>query len=144
MTPDHPDRIRSTLAIRNNRFNPADNPVSEPDFDPMRMERRAGQDLHDDSTGLFPASLVLFPDNIDGQTAADGGPVPPVTCVSDYEPLYHSFPARIRVSTVPISRTILVHCCRTDVGFSWSVFFVVSLLYRLTFHSIMGVITNDR
>ena len=102
MTPAHPDWIRSTLAIRNNRFNPADNPVSEPDFDPMRMERRAGQDLPDDSTGLFPASLVLFPDNIDGQTAADGAPVPPVTCVSDYEPLYHSFPARIRVSTVPI------------------------------------------
>jgi hypothetical protein len=101
MTPDHPGWIRSTLAIRNNRFNPADNPVSEPDFDPMRMERRAGQDLPDDSTGLFTASLVLFPDNINGQTAADGAPVPPVTCVSDYEPLYHSFPARIRVSTVP-------------------------------------------
>ena len=59
------EKSRLSRSILNNRFNPADYPVPEPDFDPVGMERRTGQDLPDDPAGLPAAPLVLFLDNID-------------------------------------------------------------------------------
>jgi hypothetical protein len=40
-------------------------------FDPMRVGRRAGQDLLNDTPRLFIAALVFFPDNIYGKPNTD-------------------------------------------------------------------------
>jgi hypothetical protein len=56
----------SALSVRDDGFDTADHPFTEPYFYPVGMERRTGQDLPDDPTGLLSTPLVLFLDDIDG------------------------------------------------------------------------------
>lgn len=59
--------VFTTLFRIDDLRNPTDPAIGEPDLDPMRVERGAGQDLPDDPPCPVAAALVCFLDDLYGQ-----------------------------------------------------------------------------
>lgn len=61
---------------RKNLSNPPHLSIGEPDFYTVRMGERIGEDILHNPPGSLTTLLVLFLDNINAHTCAEGGPVP--------------------------------------------------------------------